>query len=141
MLQRIFSEGVAPLLAPLGFDSTPQGLRKVGGGYVWVIEQQAHDGQRFGVGLGVHYPDLAEAGSQGPVWEMCAHQTTLAELSRRKNFLWSVRAKTDVKRTIEEVTVLLLEVGLPWLQERKDWRSVLTDPRARYRDCAARRAD
>lgn len=148
MITRVLREGVAPLLAPLGFDYSPGYLRKLGADYCWVVEMQPEGEQRFGVGLGVHYPSLmaevlsdpAQAYLQSkcepPMWEICAHQTTLAQLARRKNFRWTVAANTDLKRVIEEVTVLLLEAGLPWLGQRKDWRSVLTDSQARYRQWA-----
>lgn len=129
---RILHEGVAPLLGPLGFESHSGCLRKACKDYIWVVELQCESEERFGVGLGAHFPALAQL--REPAVRNCALQTTLARLGRRPQFRWQIRPQTPLKRIIEEVTVVLLELGLPWLAERKSWISVLSDPAALYRD-------
>ncbi len=141
MIERVFGEGVAPLLAPLGFSYESGRLVKAGPDYVWIVEMQAGTDSRFAVLLGVHYPSLWAATGQTPqgmpTWEICAHQCSLGQLWKGKNYRWTVGPGSDIKRIIEEITVLLLELGLPWLGQRQQWQSVLTDDQAKYRDLAA----
>jgi hypothetical protein len=129
---QILHEGMAPLLGPLGFEPHSGCLRKTHKDFVWVVELQSESEERFGVGLGVHFPALVAI--REPTVRDCALQTTLARLGKRPQFRWQVRPETPLKRVIEEVTVVLLELGLPWLAERKSWSSVLNDPAALYRD-------
>jgi hypothetical protein len=101
MMERVFSEGVGPLLAPLGFRGHGAMLRKDD----WVLELMAGDG-RFEVGVG----------KGGKNWAQCAQRTTLGELWKGKPYHWKVGSPADIKRAAEQVTVLTLELALPWLQ-------------------------
>lgn len=104
MIDRVFSEGVGPLLHPLGFVGRAGLLRKND----WVLEILAGtvDGQ-FSVGVG----------TGGTTWENCPRQTTLGHLWKGKPYFWKLSSAADIKPVVEQVTVLVLERALPWLQE------------------------
>jgi len=106
MIDRVFSEGVGPLLKPLGFTGRGGLLRKE----LWVLEILAGtvDGQ-FTVGVG----------TGGTSWDNCPQQTTLGHLWKGKPYFWKVANPADIKPTVEQVTVLVLELALPWLADSK----------------------
>lgn len=145
MLTRVFSEGLAPLLEPLGFERSGHSLTKKGAGHVWMVEWLPQGEERFDLGLGVYYPPLMAAARNHPAydrlpktkhprWDLCAQIITLGALTGHP--LWCVAHLRDLKPVIEEVTVLVLEQGLAWFSQRRDWRCVLSDDTARYRDVA-----
>ncbi len=101
MIERVFAEGVGPLLAPLGFSGRGGVLRKD----LWVLELLAGEG-RFEVGVG----------KGGKTWADCPQRTTLGELWKGKPYYWKVGSPADIKRAAEQVTVLVLELALPWFQ-------------------------
>lgn len=144
MLNRIFFEGLAPLLEPLGFERTGQTLCKRGAGHVWLVEWLPQGENRFDLGLGVYYPSLMAAArahpayarlpkTKHPRWDLCAQATTLSELSGRN---WTLSHAGGLKPLIEEVTVQVLEQALPWFAQRRDFKCVLDDEQARFRDVA-----
>lgn len=101
MIERVFLEGVGPLLAPLGFAGRGRILRKEG----WVLEILPAEG-RFEVGVG----------KGGQSWAECTERTTLGELWKGKPYHWKVNSAAEIKRAVEQVTVLVLELALPWFQ-------------------------
>lgn len=105
MIERVFSEGVGPLLAPLGFTGRGSRLRKD----LWVLEiLPGPTPEQFYVGVG----------KGGKSWEECPEQTTLGQLWKGKPYHWRIASAADIKRVVEQVTVLVLELALPWLQAR-----------------------
>ena len=102
MIERVFAEGVGPLLSPLGFSGRGGLLRKDG----WVLELIPGEG-RFEVGVG----------KGGKTWASCSQRTTLGELWKGKPYHWKVGSAADIKRAAEQVTVLVLEMALPWFQK------------------------
>ena len=106
MIDRVFSEGVGPLLKPLGFSGRGGLLRKD----QWVLEiLPGRNEQEMVVGVG--------AGAA--TWADCPQQTTLGELWKGKPYYWKVAHPADIKRTVEQVTVLVVELALPWLADPK----------------------
>lgn len=101
MIERVFSEGVGPLLAPLGFVGRGSLLRKD----LWVLEILPGEG-RFEVGIG----------KGGKTWSECPERTTLGQLWKGKPYHWKVGSPGDIKRVVEQVTVLVIELAMPWLQ-------------------------
>ncbi|MCW5871746.1 MAG: hypothetical protein KIS61_31125 [Candidatus Eremiobacteraeota bacterium] len=94
---------MGPLLAPLGFAGGGGRLRKD----EWVLEILPGP-DRFEVGVG----------KGGKTWADCPQRTTLGELWKGKPYYWKVVSPGDIKRAVEQVTVLVLELALPWF--RKD---------------------
>ncbi|MBN9416416.1 hypothetical protein ABS71_16835 [bacterium SCN 62-11] len=101
MMDRVFQEGVGPLLAPLGFSGRGGLLRKDG----WVLEILP-GADRFEVGVG----------KGGKSWSECPERTTLGELWKGKPYHWKMNSPADIKPAVEQVTVLVLELALPWFQ-------------------------
>lgn len=102
MISRVFTEGVGPLLIPLGFSGGGGRLRKD----QWVLEiLPGTRPEEFAVGVG----------KGGKVWKDCPRQTTLGHLWKNQAYHWTVESPSDIKPVVEEITVLVLEKALPWL--------------------------
>ena len=97
------------------------------------FELDPHDSLRFRPQLGVHYPALlswvtrfepykSQRQRWKPLqWQGCAHHRQL--VSGR---WWHLnQLGSDARPMLEELTVLLLEEGLPWFQERRQPTSLL----------------
>lgn len=103
MIERVFGEGVGPLLAPLGFSGRGKLLRKD----LWVLEiLPGPTPEQFSVGVG----------KGGKTWADCPEQTTLGQLWKGKPYHWKVVSPGDIRRVVEQVTVLVVELALPWLK-------------------------
>jgi len=101
MINRVFTEGVGPLLAPLGFSGGGGRLRKD----KWVLEiLPGPTPEQFTVGVG----------RGGKSWKDCGEQTTLGHLWKNEAYHWTIAAPADIKPAVEQITVLVLEKALPW---------------------------
>lgn len=107
MIARVFSEGVGPLLAPLGFTGGGSLLRKD----LWVLEiLPGTSAELFAVGVG----------KGGKTWKDCPQQTTLGHLWKGQAHHWMIATPADIKPAVEEITVLVLEKALPWFMGGSD---------------------
>ncbi len=103
MIERVFSEGVGPLLAPLGFAGRGALLRKD----LWVLEiLPGPSPEQFYVGVG----------KGAKTWAECPEQTTLGQLWKGKPYHWRIASSVEMKKAVEQVTVLVLELALPWFR-------------------------
>lgn len=150
-LRELVDGGLAPLLEPLGYSLEGGTLRRdcrprytprnQPPEAVFLIElmRDKTTGNEgcFSFELGVHHPRLIEAVLEMPYFRnlraylsppkmaVCGLRQGLGELAGAQPFPWYVGPGSDLRELTESVTVAVLESGLPWLQERLDWRYLL----------------
>lgn len=91
------------MLAPLGFAGRGALLRKD----LCVLELlPGPTPEQFYVGVG----------KGGKTWAECPERTTLGQLWKGKPYHWRVGSAAETKRVVEQVTVLVVELALPWFQ-------------------------
>jgi hypothetical protein len=134
-LKQLIAQGLAPLLSPLGFQAQGRALLRSNKTSQDLVEFELdpHDSLRFRPQLGVHYPALlswvvrfepykSQRQRWKPLqWQGCAHHREL--VSGR---WWHLnQLGSNARPMLEELTVLLLEQGLPWFQARRQPASLL----------------
>ena len=128
----------------LGYQLQGSTLRKKQGEAMLLIDFHTgkwNEGESgdFVIDLGVHYPQLVQdilripayaylrASLEPPTLNICAYQARLGELWKGTDYWWHVGPGTNLKQLTEQLTIILVEVGLPWLKERQDWRCLLKE--------------
>ena len=143
-IRQIFHEGLASLMEALGYKLQGSVLRKTQGEAVFLIELHTakwNEGESgdFVINLGVHYPALVNdilripayaylrSALEPPNLNVCAYQVRLGELWKGTDYWWHVGPESDLKVMTEQLTVVLVELGLAWLKDRQDWRCLLKE--------------
>jgi len=96
---------------------------------------------RFTVVVGVHFPEVVQQIVRIPAFAhlkaqlkplqsgACAFQQNLAQVALGKARSWKMETGgPGLKKLVEQLTILILEGGIPWLQARTHPSSLLQDP-------------
>lgn len=143
-VKTLVQEGLYLLMEPLGYTLEGNNLTKMNhSSSVELIEFHVNPnmGERFTVTLGVHYPEIMKQVLRIPAFcefkaqlkplrsSACAFQQDLAELALGKARWWKLEAAgPNLKKLVEQLTILILEGGLPWLRAHAQPSVLLENP-------------
>lgn len=140
-MKTLLQQGVFPLLEPLGFVLEGHSLLRKKPKRWDLIAFLPGQKETFQIQLGVHYPEVLKRVLKIPSFHSlqrmatpltpgaCAWTTELGQLLNTPQRYWKVASRgPELKAQIEEITLLLLETALPWLNQRANLESLLGPP-------------